>query len=93
MDKVELTPAKLADIKKKAEVCHQEIWEDDVSVAYTVAACGFREDAQFIAAADPATVLALVEEIESLQIALRQALNQLKTAYRKESEAGHGNNM
>ena len=48
----------------------------------------FLKDAEFIAAADPATVLALVEEIESLQIALRQALNQLKTAYRKESEAG-----
>ena len=88
MAKVDLTAAKLAELKKKAEAAEPTIWEDSISVAHTVTSCGLKDEAEFIAAADPATVLAMVEEIESLQIALRQALNQLKTAYRKESEAG-----
>lgn len=100
MAKVDLTPAKLAELKKKAEGCDLKYWvidqhgdvkpvDFDSKVPYLpLAYVEFLKDAEFIAAADPATVLALVEEIESLQIALRQALNQLKTAYRKESEAG-----
>ena len=81
MNKVDITPAKLAELKKKAEVCHQEIWKEDVySVAYTVAACGFREDAEFIAAADPATVLAMVEEIEQFRRMERKWGQMLKNA-------------
>ena len=67
MVKVDLTPAKLAQLKQKAKSCSQEIWEDSISVAYTVTTCGLKDEAQFIAAADPATVLAMVEEIERLR--------------------------
>ena len=68
---IELTPAFLVRLRGLAQNCEQPIWElnehdDVVSVADTVAVCGFYEDAQFIAEADPATVLAMVEEIEQL---------------------------
>lgn len=79
MDKVDLTPAKLADIKKKAEGCDSKYWVmdqqgdvmavdfDSEGTQPKVASVEFLEDAEFIAAADPATVLALVEEIERLR--------------------------
>ena len=97
MDKVDLTPAKLAELRQKAEACDPKIWEIDkygnvVSVAHTVAECGFvatcgsDEDTQFIAAADPATVLAMVEEIERLRIIETYYINgEIKQL---ESEAG-----
>jgi len=72
MAKVKLTPAFLDRLRGLAQNCQPPIWEvnehsDVVSVAHTVAEVAYDEDAQFIAAADPATVLALVEEIERLQ--------------------------
>lgn len=73
---IELTPAFLDRLRGLAQNCEQPIWElnehdDVVSVADTVAVCGFYEDAQFIAEANPATVLAMVEEIELLKKRLR----------------------
>ena len=63
MSKVELTPAKLADIKKKAEAAKDVKWP-------TIEQFPQHEEypaAELIAAADPATVLAMVEEIEFLR--------------------------
>ena len=93
MDKVELTPAFLDRLRGLAQNCQPPKWEvnehsDVVSVAHTVAEVAYDEDAQFIAAADPATVLAMVEEIEFLQITLRLAFEQLSVAVCNESEAG-----
>lgn len=70
--KIELTPAFLDRLRGLAQNCQPPIWEvnehsDVVSVAHTVAEVAYDEDAQFIAAADPATVLAMVEEIEFLR--------------------------
>ena len=72
MGKVDLTPAFLDRLRGLAENCQPPKWEvnehsDVVSVAHTVAEVAYDEDAQFIAAADPATVLALIEEIEFLR--------------------------
>lgn len=75
MSKAELTPAFLDRLRGLAQNCQPPIWEvnehsDVVSVAHTVAEVAYDEDAQFIAEANPATVLALVEEIETLKTAL-----------------------
>ena len=72
MAKVQLTPAFLDRLRGLAQNCQPPIWEvnehsDVVSVAHTVAEVAYDEDAQFIAEANPATVLAMVEEIERLQ--------------------------
>lgn len=69
---IKLTPAFLDRLRGLAQNCQPPIWKlnehsDVVSVAHTVAECGYDEDAQFIAEANPATVLALVEEIEQLR--------------------------
>ena len=69
---IELTPAFLVRLRGLALNCQPPIWEvnehsDVVSVAHTVAEVAYDEDAQFIAAANPATVLAMVEEIEQLR--------------------------
>ncbi len=83
MSKVELTPAELADIKKKAEAAEKvapspwkfshtceeyrffsEVRDND---DYQVVCDLTREEAEHIAAADPATVLALLQEIERLR--------------------------
>ena len=79
MSKVKLTPAFLDRLRGLAQNCQPPIWEvnehsDVVSVAHTVAEVAYDEDAQFIAAADPATVLAMVEEIEILKTALNLLL-------------------
>ena len=69
MNKVELTPAKLADIKKKAEAAKDVKWP-------TIEQFPQHEEypaAELIAAADPATVLAMVEEIERLRAGLKPA--------------------
>lgn len=80
---VELTPEKLAHIKKKAEAAEKVApspWKfshtceeyrffsevldnDNYQVVYDLS----REEAEHISAADPATVIALVEEIERLR--------------------------
>lgn len=72
MAKVELTPAFLDRLRGLAQNCQPLIWQfnehsDVVSVAHTVAEVAYDEDAQFIAEANPATVLAMVEEIERLR--------------------------
>lgn len=72
MAKVELTPAFLDRLRGLAQNCQPPIWtvnkhSDVVSVAHTVAEVAYDEDAQFIAEANPATVLALVEEIDLLK--------------------------
>jgi hypothetical protein len=72
---VKITPELLANLRQKAKDCQPPVWRldqhsDVISDAHTVAECGFAEDAQHIAAADPATVLALVELVESLSIML-----------------------
>lgn len=69
---IKITPQLLDRLRGLAQNCQPPIWEvnedsDVVSVAHTVAEVAYDEDAQFIAAADPATVLALVEEIERLR--------------------------
>ena len=70
--------AKLAELKQKASECDCKIWRIyHGSEGYSIRAernikiadSGYLEDAQFIAAADPATVLAMVEEIERLRAA------------------------
>lgn len=81
MTKVELTPAKLAEIKQKAEAAEKEspspwhgvpdgshcvLVDSEQGVIHTT--CDRqRNTADFIAHADPATVLAMVEEIEFLR--------------------------
>lgn len=99
---VELTPAKLAELKQKAEAaenCSPSPWvfrempavKGEVRDSENFQVAGWftlRWQAEYIAAADPATVLAMVEEIESLNNRLWYALEQLKTVCRKESEAG-----
>lgn len=69
---IKITPAFLDRLRGLAENCQPPNWDlnehsDVVSVAHTVAEVAYDEDAQFIAAADPATVLAMVEEIEFLR--------------------------
>ena len=63
---IDLTPAKLADIKKKAEAAKDVKWP-------TIEQFPQHEEypaAALMAAADPATVLAMVDEIETLKTAL-----------------------
>lgn len=81
---IELTPAKLADIKKKAEAAETQgpsPWEfvktvEENHIYFEVRDnddCQLvtQEEAEHIAAADPATVLAMVEEIERLRAELK----------------------
>lgn len=80
MGKVELTPAKLAIIRQKAEAAEKESpspWHGGPDGLHWVlvdseqgdihTSCNQRNTAEFIAHADPATVLAMVEEIERLR--------------------------
>jgi len=72
MAEIKITPQLLDRLRGLAQNCQPPIWKlnehsDVVSVAHTVAEVAYDEDAQFIAAADPATVLAMVEEIEQLR--------------------------
>ena len=83
MSQIQITPDLLADLKRKAEACEPKVYElnedskdsyfyidahlnkDEVKIVSSVA---FLSDAEHIATADPATVLALVAEIERLQL-------------------------
>ena len=72
MAKVDLTPAFLDRLRGLAQNCQPPNWQldehsDVVSVAHTVAEVAYDEDAQFIAEANPATVLALIDRIEELE--------------------------
>lgn len=85
---IELTPAKLAELRQKAEAAEKEspspwhgvpdgshcvLVDSEQGVIHTT--CDRqRNTADFIAHADPATVLALVEEIEILKTALNLLL-------------------
>lgn len=78
MSKVDLTPELVADIKQKAEAAKDVKWP-------TIEQFPQHEEypaAELIAAADPATVLAMVEKIESLNNRLSYALEFLKRVYR-----------
>lgn len=104
MPSVDLTPAKLAELKKKAELAegvapspwtfshtseeYRFFYEVRDSGDYQVVYDMSVEEGEHIAAADPATVLALIEEIEFLQITVRLAFEQLSVAVCNESEAG-----
>lgn len=71
---IKITPALLADLRQKAEAYHLREWfADDILVKggskannEFVAEASHAIDAAYIAAANPAVVLALVEEIERL---------------------------
>lgn len=75
MSQPEITPAMLAEIKSKAEknppgaVWHKEERVNFVrnSAGWRIAIAECEEDAEHIASADPATVLAMVHEIEQLR--------------------------
>jgi len=83
MSKVDLTPAKLAELKQKAESAegvapspwtfshtsgeYRFFYEVRDSGDYQVVQDMSVEEGELIAAADPATVLAMVEEIERLR--------------------------
>ncbi len=81
---IELTPAKLAELKKKAAGCDPKYWImdqhgdvvavdfDNKNTKLKIASVDFLDDAEHIAAADPATVLAMVEEIETLKRAMQE---------------------
>jgi hypothetical protein len=84
MSQIEITPALLSDLRQKAEAYDSKEWVvDDQNVmagfgyntefiAETIA----KPDAEYIAAANPAVVLALVAEIERLNFALDELLCQ-----------------
>lgn len=82
MSQIEITPDLLAELKRKAEACEPKVYEidDDGGNAYPnivvrldngevqiISSVDFLPDGEHMAAADPATVLALVAEIERLQ--------------------------
>ena len=88
MNKVDLTPEKLAELKKKAAGCDPKYWImdqhgdvvavdfDNKSTKLKIASVDFLDAAEHIAAADPATVLAMVEEIEILKTALNLLMSE-----------------
>ena len=96
MSKVELTPAKLAEIKQKAEAAegvapspwtfshtsgeYRFFYEVRDSGDYQVVYDMSVEEGEHIAAADPATVLAMVEEIEQFRRMERKWGQMLKNA-------------
>lgn len=75
MSKPEITTAMLAEIKSKAEKTPPgAVWHKEERVNFVRNSAGWRiaiaeceEDAEHIASADPATVLAMVHEIEQLR--------------------------
>ena len=76
MPQTEITSNLLAYLKQKAEACDPKIWhlnDGDIyaetpTVPLRIAEVEFAEDAEFIATACPAMMLALVAEIERLQV-------------------------
>lgn len=89
MAKVKLTPAKLADIKKKAEAAENKypshwtckrygFFDYMMSNGEVIARCHYPETQAHIAASDPATVLALVAEIERLRVGSPKKINKPK---------------
>lgn len=97
MSKVKLTPANLAELKKKAAGCDPKYWImdqhgdvvavdfDNKNTKLKIASVDFLDDAEHIAAADPATVLAMVEEIERFRHFVRETLDELHECYNEES--------
>jgi hypothetical protein len=72
---IKITPAFLSDLRQKAEKVEPNdyILTDGLAIKsesfkdLTIADCAFSDDAEFIAAASPAVVLALVAEVERLR--------------------------
>ncbi len=81
---IEITPELLNDLRQKAEAVEPNdyILTDGLVIKsesfkdLTIADCAFSDDAEYIAAASPAVVLALVAEVERLNIALDELLCQ-----------------
>jgi hypothetical protein len=75
MSQIEITPALLADLRQKAEAYDLKEWVVDdqnvmAGVGYNtefIAETIAKPDAEYIAAASPAVVLALVAEVERLR--------------------------
>ena len=76
MPQTEIAFNLLAHLKQKAEACDPKIWhlnDGDIyaetpTVPMRIAEVEFAEDAEFIAAACPAMVLAMIAEIERLRV-------------------------
>ena len=97
MSKVKLTPAKLAELRQKAAGCDPKYWImdqhgdvvavdfDNKNTKLKIASVDFLDDAELIAAADPATVLAMVDEIERFRHFVRETLDELHECYNEES--------
>jgi len=94
MSAIEITPELLADIEQKAKRASSERWEIDGLdvVLFTdcnsdnsgdmemcqVASCEMEWDAEYIAAADPAVVLAMIERIRRLEAMNQEMLKALE---------------
>jgi hypothetical protein len=80
MSQIEITPALLADLRQKAEAYDLKEWVVDdqnvmAGVGYNtefIAETIAKPDAEYIAAASPAVVLALVAEVERLRDRLEE---------------------
>ena len=76
MSQIQITPELLAELKRKAEACEPKVWHLDHDeffggsppMTFHDVQVEFTAEAEHMAAADPATVLALVAEIERLQL-------------------------
>jgi len=81
---IQITPALLADLRQNAEAYDLKEWVVDdqnviAGVGYSaefIAETIAKPDAEYIAAASPAVVLALVAEVERLNIAIEEILCQ-----------------
>ena len=84
-DKIEITPELLADLKARAEKA------DAISKGQTVARCDSKEWAEYIAAAAPDVILALIADYEWLEkdfdAAARSAADESVKAVKLEEEA------
>ena len=75
MAEIEITSELLAELRRKAEACEPKVWILDhemffgelPAMTFHDVQVEFTADAEHMAAADPATVLALVAEIERMQ--------------------------
>ena len=75
MPEIKITPELLAELRRKAEACdpkewhldHDEFFGGSPPMTFHDVQVEFTADAEHMAAADPATVLALIAEIERLR--------------------------
>lgn len=68
---VRITKKLLCRLRQLSNKCAASEWvilnQEVLSVNHSVAECGRIEDAEFIAEADPETILALIDRIEELE--------------------------